>query len=107
MCFQSSQSAARSSVKDRLGFSKPAPAEGKVLRRYLSDVFRLRLPDRQTDRALFFLASSPQVFSTSTGLTKTFYNPAALKPGQKGAMTGTAPGAEDALKKKKQVGHEE
>lgn len=68
---QSSQSAARSSVKDRLGFSKPAAAEGKV-------------------------------FSTSTGLTKTFYNPAALKPGQKGAMTGTAPGAEDALKKKKQ-----
>lgn len=62
--------------------------------------------DRQTER-FFFLASSPQVFSTSTGLTKTFYNPAALKPGQKGAMTGTAPGAEDALKKKKQVGHEE
>ncbi|KAI5614572.1 RNA-binding protein 26, partial [Silurus asotus] len=70
---QSSQSAARSSVKDRLGFSKPAAtADGKV-------------------------------FSTSTGLTKTFYNPAALKPGQKGGVTGTAASMEDALKKKQEA----
>lgn len=42
-----------------------------------------------------------QVFSTSTGLTKTVYNPAALKAGQKGGPFGsTAVSAEDALKRK-------
>uniref|UniRef100_A0A8C2IGE2 RNA-binding protein 26 n=1 Tax=Cyprinus carpio TaxID=7962 RepID=A0A8C2IGE2_CYPCA len=41
------------------------------------------------------------VFSTSTGLTKTVYNPAALKAGQKGAPFGSATvSAEDVLKRK-------
>uniref|UniRef100_A0A8B9KND0 RNA binding motif protein 26 n=1 Tax=Astyanax mexicanus TaxID=7994 RepID=A0A8B9KND0_ASTMX len=62
----------KSSVKERLGFSKPAPSAGKV-------------------------------FSTSTGLTKTFYNPAALKTGQKGASFGTPVSPEDALKKKQET----
>ncbi|XP_062854245.1 RNA-binding protein 26-like [Trichomycterus rosablanca] len=68
---QSSQSAARS-VKQRLGFSKPAAPGGKV-------------------------------FSTSTGLTKTFYNPAAVTPGQKVAAVGKAPGTDEALKKKQEA----
>lgn len=42
-----------------------------------------------------------KVFSTSTGLTKTVYNPAALKAGLKGAPFGsTTVSAEDALKRK-------
>lgn len=41
-----------------------------------------------------------QVFSTSTGLTKTVYNPAALKAGQKGVPFGTSVSTEDALKRK-------
>uniref|UniRef100_A0A8B9RFC8 RNA binding motif protein 26 n=1 Tax=Astyanax mexicanus TaxID=7994 RepID=A0A8B9RFC8_ASTMX len=48
-------------------------------------------------------SSPPQVFSTSTGLTKTFYNPAALKTGQKGASFGTPVSPEDALKKKQET----
>uniref|UniRef100_A0A8C1IY67 RNA binding motif protein 26 n=1 Tax=Cyprinus carpio TaxID=7962 RepID=A0A8C1IY67_CYPCA len=60
------------SVKERLGFSKPAGFGGKV-------------------------------FSTSTGLTKTVYNPAALKAGQKGAPFGTTLIAEDALKRKQEA----
>uniref|UniRef100_A0A671NXV0 RNA-binding protein 26-like n=1 Tax=Sinocyclocheilus anshuiensis TaxID=1608454 RepID=A0A671NXV0_9TELE len=44
------------------------------------------------------------VFSTSTGLTKTVYNPAALKAGQKGAPFGSATvSAEDALKRKQEA----
>uniref|UniRef100_A0A9J8D0V1 RNA binding motif protein 26 n=1 Tax=Cyprinus carpio carpio TaxID=630221 RepID=A0A9J8D0V1_CYPCA len=46
---------------------------------------------------------SLQVFSTSTGLTKTVYNPAALKAGQKGAPFGTTLIAEDALKRKQEA----
>uniref|UniRef100_A0A672MU70 RNA binding motif protein 26 n=1 Tax=Sinocyclocheilus grahami TaxID=75366 RepID=A0A672MU70_SINGR len=46
---------------------------------------------------------SLQVFSTSTGLTKTVYNPAALKAGQKGAPFGTTLIAEDALKRKREA----
>ncbi|TSK42112.1 Neurobeachin-like protein 1 [Bagarius yarrelli] len=69
---QSSQSAARSSVKERLGFSKAAAA-----------------------------AADGKVFSTSTGLTKTFYNPAAMKPGQKGVVTAAS--SEEALKKKQEA----
>uniref|UniRef100_A0A672MYQ5 RNA binding motif protein 26 n=1 Tax=Sinocyclocheilus grahami TaxID=75366 RepID=A0A672MYQ5_SINGR len=44
-----------------------------------------------------------KVFSTSTGLTKTVYNPAALKAGQKGAPFGTTLIAEDALKRKREA----
>ncbi|XP_016321453.1 RNA-binding protein 26-like isoform X3 [Sinocyclocheilus anshuiensis] len=44
-----------------------------------------------------------KVFSTSTGLTKTVYNPAALKAGQKGAPFGTTLIAEDALKRKQEA----
>lgn len=45
-----------------------------------------------------------KVFSTSTGLTKTVYNPAALKAGQKGAPFGsTTVSAEDALKRKQET----
>ncbi|XP_016123641.1 RNA-binding protein 26 [Sinocyclocheilus grahami] len=45
-----------------------------------------------------------KVFSTSTGLTKTVYNPAALKAGQKGALFGSAAvSAEDALKRKREA----
>uniref|UniRef100_A0A8C2IE35 RNA binding motif protein 26 n=1 Tax=Cyprinus carpio TaxID=7962 RepID=A0A8C2IE35_CYPCA len=44
------------------------------------------------------------VFSTSTGLTKTVYNPAALKAGQKGAPFGSATvSAEDVLKRKQEA----
>uniref|UniRef100_A0A4W4F558 RNA binding motif protein 26 n=1 Tax=Electrophorus electricus TaxID=8005 RepID=A0A4W4F558_ELEEL len=43
------------------------------------------------------------VFSTSTGLTKTFYNPAALKAGQKGALFGLATSTEETLKKKQEA----
>uniref|UniRef100_A0A8C2D6Z9 RNA binding motif protein 26 n=1 Tax=Cyprinus carpio TaxID=7962 RepID=A0A8C2D6Z9_CYPCA len=46
---------------------------------------------------------SLQVFSSSTGLTKTVYNPAALKAGQKGAPFGTTLIAEDALKRKQEA----
>uniref|UniRef100_A0A8C2BAW3 RNA-binding protein 26 n=1 Tax=Cyprinus carpio TaxID=7962 RepID=A0A8C2BAW3_CYPCA len=47
---------------------------------------------------------APQVFSTSTGLTKTVYNPAALKAGQKGAPFGSATvSAEDVLKRKQEA----
>ncbi|XP_036425660.1 RNA-binding protein 26 isoform X1 [Colossoma macropomum] len=48
-------------------------------------------------------ASAGKVFSTSTGLTKTFYNPAALKTGQKGVPFGTSVTPEDALKKKQEA----
>ncbi|XP_051562689.1 RNA-binding protein 26-like isoform X2 [Myxocyprinus asiaticus] len=63
------QNTTKTSVKERLGFSKPAGLGGKV-------------------------------FSTSTGLTKTVYNPAALKSGQKRAPYRTAVSSEDALKRK-------
>ncbi|XP_042613434.1 RNA-binding protein 26-like isoform X2 [Cyprinus carpio] len=66
------QNTTKVSVKERLGFSKPAGFGGKV-------------------------------FSTSTGLTKTVYNPAALKAGQKGAPFGTTLIAEDALKRKQEA----
>uniref|UniRef100_A0A8C2D567 RNA binding motif protein 26 n=1 Tax=Cyprinus carpio TaxID=7962 RepID=A0A8C2D567_CYPCA len=66
------QNATKVSVKERLGFSKPAGFGGKV-------------------------------FSSSTGLTKTVYNPAALKAGQKGAPFGTTLIAEDALKRKQEA----
>ncbi|KAI7807364.1 putative RNA-binding protein 26 [Triplophysa rosa] len=64
------QNATKSSVKERLGF--PKPAGGKV-------------------------------FSTSTGLTKTVYNPAALKAGQKGAPFVHTVSSEDALKRKQEA----
>ncbi|XP_056606651.1 RNA-binding protein 26 isoform X2 [Triplophysa dalaica] len=64
------QNATKSSVKERLGF--PKPAGGKV-------------------------------FSTSTGLTKTVYNPAALKAGQKGAAFVHSVSLEDALKRKQEA----
>lgn len=41
-----------------------------------------------------------QVFSTSTGLTKTVYNPAALKAGHKGVAFVHSVSSEDALKRK-------
>ncbi|XP_051986879.1 RNA-binding protein 26-like [Xyrauchen texanus] len=63
------QNTTKTSVKARLGFSKPAGLGGKV-------------------------------FSTSTGLTKTVYNPAAMKTGQKGAPYRTAVSSGDAIKKK-------
>uniref|UniRef100_A0A673IKK2 RNA-binding protein 26-like n=1 Tax=Sinocyclocheilus rhinocerous TaxID=307959 RepID=A0A673IKK2_9TELE len=45
-----------------------------------------------------------KVFSTSTGLTKTVYNPAALKAGHSGAPFGSATvSAEDALKRKQEA----
>lgn len=43
---------------------------------------------------------SLQVISTSHGLTKTVYNPDALKAGQKGVPFGTRVSTEDALKRK-------
>ncbi|KAG7466987.1 hypothetical protein MATL_G00148460 [Megalops atlanticus] len=68
-----SQSAAKMSVKDRLGFSsKPAVAAGKV-------------------------------FSTSTGLTKTVYNPAALKAAQKTLPFPSPAFSDEALKKKQEA----
>ncbi|XP_037546109.1 RNA-binding protein 26 [Nematolebias whitei] len=64
---RASQNSSKVSVKDRLGFSaKPAAS-----------------------------AETSQVFSTSTGLTKTVYNPAALKSTQRSP--------EDALKKKQEA----
>ncbi|XP_051567320.1 RNA-binding protein 26 isoform X2 [Myxocyprinus asiaticus] len=44
-----------------------------------------------------------KVFSTSTGLTKTVYNPAALKAGQKGVPFSTVVSQEDALKRKQEA----
>ncbi|KAG9338010.1 hypothetical protein JZ751_027259 [Albula glossodonta] len=67
------QTAAKMSVKDRLGFSsKPAVPGGKV-------------------------------FSTSTGLTKTVYNPAALKAAQKSVAFPNPAFSEEALKKKQEA----
>ncbi|KAJ8362392.1 hypothetical protein AAFF_G00376000 [Aldrovandia affinis] len=68
-----SQSAAKVSVKDRLGFNtKPAVPGGKV-------------------------------YSTSTGLMKTVYNPAALKAAQKIPPFPNQAYAEEALKKKQEA----
>uniref|UniRef100_A0A4W4F6B6 RNA binding motif protein 26 n=1 Tax=Electrophorus electricus TaxID=8005 RepID=A0A4W4F6B6_ELEEL len=85
----------KQSVKERLGPlppSSPADPPAQV---------RLPSPWEHTDRVGDLC--SLQVFSTSTGLTKTFYNPAALKAGQKGALFGLATSTEETLKKKQEA----
>lgn len=92
------QNPSKVSVKDRLGFSsKPAASVEKVsvhfLLEFLSFYFKLC-------KCYMLSRLTPfQVFSTSMGLTKTVYNPAALKAAQKTS--------EEALKKKQVRGEME
>uniref|UniRef100_A0A671K5R8 RNA-binding protein 26-like n=1 Tax=Sinocyclocheilus anshuiensis TaxID=1608454 RepID=A0A671K5R8_9TELE len=89
----------KQSVKDRLG---PLPTAHPELSHNTGGA-------PQTLLSLYIMSNllvksfSLQVFSTSTGLTKTVYNPAALKAGQKGAPFGTTLIAEDALKRKQEA----
>uniref|UniRef100_A0AAY4DS12 RNA-binding protein 26 n=1 Tax=Denticeps clupeoides TaxID=299321 RepID=A0AAY4DS12_9TELE len=89
----------KQSVKDRLGplpAGNSEPAQGPVVNASKVSV---------KERLGFSAGASPggKVFSTSTGLTKTVYNPSAFKPAQKGApfMATTSP--EEALKKKQEA----
>ncbi|XP_056097515.1 RNA-binding protein 26 isoform X1 [Rhinichthys klamathensis goyatoka] len=92
----------KQSVKDRLGplpTAHPEPSQGP------------NVPPQNTTKAsvkerLGFAKPAGlggKVFSTSTGLTKTVYNPAALKAGQKGVPFGTRVSTEDALKRKQEA----
>lgn len=91
------QNPSKMSVKERLGFSAKLTAPVEKVRFYLLLTssrfsFRISLLSYLTNDICYDFSFSLQVFSTSVGLTKTVYNPAALKAVQKSS--------EEALKKK-------
>ncbi|XP_030637079.1 RNA-binding protein 26 isoform X2 [Chanos chanos] len=100
---QSPVTTLKQSVKDRLG---PLPAGNSEPPQDSSTAPQGAVKTSVKERLGFTPKSVVQtgkVLSTSTGLTKTVYNPAALKAGQKVAsFTGTV-NAEDALKKKQEA----
>lgn len=94
--------ALKQSVKDRLGplptpHPEPPPAPSGPPQNTLKASVKERLGFSKPP------GLGAKVFSTSTGLTKTVYNPAALKAGQKGAPFGASVSAEDALKRKQEA----
>ncbi|XP_059427695.1 RNA-binding protein 26 isoform X1 [Carassius carassius] len=96
---ESVMTAPKQSVKDRLGpLSEPSHDPGGAPQNTVKASVKERLGLSKP------AGLGGKVFSTSTGLTKTVYNPAALKAGQKGAPFGsTTVSAEDALKRKREA----
>ncbi|XP_035249321.1 RNA-binding protein 26 isoform X1 [Anguilla anguilla] len=93
----------KQSVKDRLGpipCSDPEPSQDPSVTATntakMSVKDRLGLPPKPS-------VPGGKVFSTSTGLTKTVYNPAALKAAQKSLPFSNTAFTEEALKKKQEA----
>ncbi|XP_007900760.1 RNA-binding protein 26 isoform X1 [Callorhinchus milii] len=102
---QSAFTVVKQSVKDRLGPLPPGNMESmpSQVTATVQNVNKLSIKDRlgfPTKRTELAPVTTEKVLSTTTGLTKTVYNPDALKAAQKSLATSVSSDPNEAQKKK-------